>query len=305
MGSIAQPLKDRLPLNRKEVYFTATVLPGIICAEDFAHFEHFLKLLRVPESTIQAAASPIANIQFFTEYCLVEAIHGDETKDRFKKQGGDPPSSRERPDLVILVDGLEPLLIVIEAKLYDGTLEADLMKEMDRQKKNVLDYLRGCWPRLRTIHAALLPEAMKSEFGGREMLGESEESLPSHRRVIITWEQIRDAYAGISGTAYFSEMLRIAIEEYDNLKGDQLTFGKYKDNDLSGSEILNRYEQHDLPYRMMGRKGGVHGSKLTEDIATGRWANQSYELKESSEVRPNWFPISDFVNRVQTYRHKD
>ena len=144
---------------------------------------------------------------------------------------------------MILVNGPEPLLIVIEAKLYDGTLEADLMKEMDRQKKNVLDYLCGCWPDLRTIHAALVPEAMKSEFGGREMLGELEESLPSYRRVIITWEQIRDAYAGISSTAYFSEMLRIAIEEYDNLKGDKLTFGKYKDGSLSGSEILNRYEQ--------------------------------------------------------------
>jgi hypothetical protein len=64
-------------------------------------------------------------------------------------------------------------------------------------------------------------------------------------------------------------------------------------------------EQHDLLFRMMGRQGGIHGSKLTEDIATGRRANRPYEIKESSDIRPNWFPISDFVNRVQTSRHKD
>jgi len=34
----------RLPLNRKEVYFTATVLPAIICADGFEHFHLFLKL---------------------------------------------------------------------------------------------------------------------------------------------------------------------------------------------------------------------------------------------------------------------
>jgi len=148
--------------------------------------------------------------------------------------------------------------------------------------------------------AALLPNAMKDEFGGRVVLGELGEELPSYRREMITWEKIRDAYADIPSAAYFAEILRIAIEEYDDLKGDQLTFGKYADDRLSGSEILKRHEQGDLTFRMMGRKQGILGSKLSNDIATGEWTNHRYEVRRSSDDRPNWFPISDFVNRVQT-----
>jgi hypothetical protein len=296
MGSIAQMLQARLPLNRKEVYFTATVLPGIICTEGFAHFNLFLKLLGAPESAIQAAYSPTVNVQFFTEYCLAESIHGERTTSRFPN----PPLSRERPDLMILIDGSEPLLIVIEAKLYDGTRKIDLIAEMDQQKKHVVGYLRGRWPELRTIHAALLPKAMKDEFSGPVGLGGLEEDLPSYKREMITWEKIRDAYAHVPSTAYFGEILRIAIEEYDDLKGERLAFGKYKDDSLLGSEILKRHEQGDLTFCMMGRRDGLSGSKLNSDIATGQWTNQRYEVKKSSEDRPNWFPISAFVNRVKT-----
>jgi hypothetical protein len=98
---------------------------------------------------------------------------------------------------MILIDGSEPLLIVIEAKLYDGTREIDLMKEMDQQKTHVLDYLRGRWPELRTIHAALLPKAMKDDFRGLGVLRVLEGALPSYRREMITWEEIRDAYVNI------------------------------------------------------------------------------------------------------------
>jgi hypothetical protein len=45
MGTIRELLEKRLPLNRKEVYFTATVLPAIICADGFCRFDRFLKLL--------------------------------------------------------------------------------------------------------------------------------------------------------------------------------------------------------------------------------------------------------------------
>ncbi len=298
MSSIAQMLHTRLPLNRKEVYFTATVLPGIICAAGFAHFNLFLKLLGAPESAIQAAYSPTENVQFFTEYCLAESIYGERTTSRFP----DPPLSRERPDLMILIDGSEPLLIVIEAKLYDGTRQIDLIAEMDQQKKHILDYLRGRWPELSTIHAALLPRAMRDEFGGRLGPGGLEEDLPSYKREMITWEEIRDAYADVPSTAYFIEILRIAIKEYDDLKGDRLAFGKYADDRLSGSEILKRQEQGDLTFRMMGRKEGLHGPKLSNDIATGEWVNHRYEVRKSSDDRPNWFPISEFVKRVQTFQ---
>ncbi len=117
------------------------------------------------------------------------------------------------------------MLIAVEAKLYDGTREIDLKDEMDRQKSNVLDYLRDRWPNLRTIHAALLPKGMKDGFTG--MLG-----YP-----VVTWEEIRDAYAGIRGASYFLEMLQIAIEEYEHLKGSVCYLGKMRTVISQGTKL--------------------------------------------------------------------
>jgi hypothetical protein len=293
MGSMRDLLKKRLPLNRKEVYFTATVLPAIICANDFAHFDRFLKLLGAPESDIQDARSTSTNVQFFTEYCLADAIHGDETKSRFPHA----PTSHERPDLMILIDGSEPLLIAVEAKLYDGTREADLNDEMNRQKKNVLDYLGTCWPGLRTIHAALLPKPMKDGFTGQTLLEHAEPSA-SYARRIITWEEIQDKYADVSGVSYFLEMLRIAIKKYPDLLGGSVDGNE--DARLPGSEIVRRYEQGDSEFQTMGRNRGIDGPELGGDIATGAWSNQVYQVRKSAEVpNRNWFRIGDFVVRVR------
>src|SRR5271169_2774544 len=75
---LSQLLDTHLPLNRKEVFFTATVLPAIICADNFKHFDRFLKLLGLRDIPIDVSVEQ-ANIQFFTEYCLAESIYGDLT----------------------------------------------------------------------------------------------------------------------------------------------------------------------------------------------------------------------------------
>ncbi len=49
-----QPLADRLPLNRKERYYTGTVLPMIVCCDEFAHFGRFLRLCGVPDGAVVA-----------------------------------------------------------------------------------------------------------------------------------------------------------------------------------------------------------------------------------------------------------
>lgn len=151
-------LDTRLPLNRKEAFFTATVLPAILCADSFKHFDRFLNLLDVRDIPIDSGVEQ-ANIQFFTEYCLAESIYGDVPK------FPDAPRERVRPDMMIFIEGPEPLLIAIEAKLYASTQASDLNMEMENQEKHVLSYLRKRWPGLRTVHAALLPEAMKRKLG--------------------------------------------------------------------------------------------------------------------------------------------
>jgi hypothetical protein len=270
----------RLPLNRKEAFFTATVLPAIICADSFKHFDRFLNLLGLRHVPIDVSVKE-ANIQFFTEYCLVEAIYDEMTVRRFQPP---PPLSRERPDVMILIQGSEPLLIVIEAKLYASTQASALKAEMERQEKHVLSYLRKHWSGLHTIHAALLPEEMKQEFGDHG---------PT---LMVTWEDILREYEDVESARYFHEILRIGLHDYKTLKGRMLSFRMHADGTLTGAEILRGHQNGTLEFQAMGRQGGIDGDPLKDDITKNRWQKHQYEVRRSSAVlATNWFPVSDFV----------
>lgn len=66
-----------LPLNRKERYYTGTVLPMLIASDRFAHLHHFLTLCELDVKPFgREAVSGAPGIQFFTEYNLVESIFG-------------------------------------------------------------------------------------------------------------------------------------------------------------------------------------------------------------------------------------
>lgn len=70
---------SRLPINRKERYYTGTVLPGIICHDNLKHLLRFLKLLGIKDLKLDADDLS-ANVQFFTEYGLAESIFSEETR---------------------------------------------------------------------------------------------------------------------------------------------------------------------------------------------------------------------------------
>ena len=162
----------RLPLNRKERYYTGTDFPAIVCTEDFKHFGRFLKLLnqelkrQSPPSQIDLEAVSFevsgsgVNIQFFTEYSLAESIFTKEAKARFPE----PPETNETPDIMILINAPAPLLIAIEAKMYSAVSESYLRDEMGHQTSAILEPLKKVWPGLRVVHAALLPQPMKKQF---------------------------------------------------------------------------------------------------------------------------------------------
>jgi hypothetical protein len=279
---LSQLLDTRLPLNRKEAFFTATVLPAIICADSFKHFDRFLNLLGLGDVPIDISKDK-ANIQFFTEYCLAESICGDFTEARFLN----PPHEKVRPDVMILIEGSGPLLIAVEAKLYSSARASDLKREMEKQENHVLSYLEGCWPGLHKIHAALLPEAMKKEFGDQG---------PA---LIVTWEDILRKYEDVESARYFREILEIALHDYDILKSPEISFGTHADGKLTGADILRRHQIGDSEFQAMGRRGGIDGGPLKDDIADNRWQEHEYEVRRSSAVLPtNWFLISDFVALV-------
>jgi hypothetical protein len=86
------------------------------------------------------------NIQFFTEYSLVESIYGKTTTARFP----DPPKSKDTPDILILVQGEQTQLFALEAKMYDRPSPAALADQMRAQRVQ-LDYLQ-CKLALDTVY---------------------------------------------------------------------------------------------------------------------------------------------------------
>jgi hypothetical protein len=61
-----------LPLNRKERYYTGTVLPMLVATDDFAHLGRLTELAGL--GPVQVDARPAsATVQLFTEYGYLES----------------------------------------------------------------------------------------------------------------------------------------------------------------------------------------------------------------------------------------
>ena len=268
-------LDSLLPMNRKERYFTGTVIPMIICDRNLQHLGIFTKLCGCQIDPVDPR-----EVQFFTEYNLKEAIFGSSRK-RFSGS----PKAGDTPDVLIMV-GRE--LIAVEAKVYDSVTTRRLQKQMDVQREVVLDYLKRELGLDRIHHIAVLPAKLAAEIGAR--------GFPYP---IVTLEAIHSAYVGVLGPTYFTEVLRIALQRFDDLRGKGKSFGANADGKITGQEIVDRYTEGSLEFVTMGRKKGLEGDLLNQDIDSGRWRTQEYEVRCDAEpVNPNWFRIEDFTRRI-------
>lgn len=274
-----QALLDRgLPLNRKETFFTATILPMIVCRERFSHFSRFVSL--IPGApTVDFDGSPTStNIEFFTEYSFVESVR-ELSRSRFV----DIPVSKQKPDVVALVTGTQPFLLAVEAKMYNATTKASLAKQMTEQRPMLECIAQGLGIES-VVHVALLPEKLRSR-------------IEPFAFPIITWEQICDEFEPVVGDDYFIAMLRSALNSYDELAAVPTQFGLNCEQYVSGQEIYDAFKSGDIAWTMMGRKwGGIRGKPLKDDIATGDWRDWPYEVhSRKAPSTGNWFPIADWV----------
>lgn len=135
-GGFVQATHQRLPLNRKERYFTGTVLPGLIGDNGFAHMHRFLALCGIDVELQEPDSNPLdasQDIEFFTEYGFAESVHTSKDKARF----ADRPYERDTPDVVIVGPDW---LLAVEAKVYHRptreALEAQLTKQLSTAAEN-------------------------------------------------------------------------------------------------------------------------------------------------------------------------
>src|SRR6266511_3351664 len=126
--SLASLVAAGLPLNRKERFYTGTVFPAIVCAEGFAYFGRLANVIPGCPAFQVDARPRSANVQVFTEYGLWESIFGEAARKRFTV----PPTARDTPDILVYLAVDPPVLIALEAKMYDRPTREALQEQMGR-----------------------------------------------------------------------------------------------------------------------------------------------------------------------------
>jgi hypothetical protein len=268
----------------------------IVCKDNFKHFGVFASLVKGLEPRTISPEASSCNMQFFTEYSLVESIFDSDTKRRLQEN----PTRKDTPDIMILLTAEPMTLIAIEAKMYDNPTDLALVEQMKAQRE-ILDYLKGKLEIERVFHCALLPAKLAEAVGS---LGKDVDT--------ITWEKVLEAYQGLRDYEgdYFLETLRLALEKYDRLVSRAGRYGQNNKKKMTGQEISDGYNsgfegQSYVPL-VMGRNGGLDGDVLKNDIKFDGWKRHKYETNpEAKPPNDNWFPIKKLVDRVKEQRGRE
>ncbi len=280
--TLGRLLDETLPLNRKEKFFTGTVLPALVGADDLAHLGRLGDLVGASELDVRVERDD-CTVVFFTEYGIAESAVG-QAKERFAGL----PTSKDTPDVVILVTRPRPVLIAIEAKMYSRPGGTALLKQLDAQAtllaplcERLAEWL--CVPHVELKHVALLPKAQADK-------------LPTFPYSIITWEQLRAAFG--DAPHYWLAMLDEALDRYEDLVGKPIA---YDEGSMTGSDIRDHFLAGDITFQAMGRGGGgLAGDRLKGDIHEGTWRETSYQVAAQQPLnKHNWFAIADFIERLR------
>jgi len=175
-----------------------------VCADGFAHFGRLAKVIPGCPPRHVDARPDCANLQVFTEYGLQESIFGAAARQRFTV----PPKAKDTPDILIFVAARAPVLIALEAKMYDLPTRQALEEQMRRQREVVVDYLALALrvPAARVVHTCLLPEQLLQD-AGYDVL-----SYP-----VVTWQALLAEFSKSRGEDYWLAVLRLALDSYPDL----------------------------------------------------------------------------------------
>ncbi len=264
----------QLPLNRKERYYTGTVLPMLMASDGFANLDRFLKLCGL-EVAVDPGLGGLQDFQFFTEYGFAESVFTPQDRERWPEL-----VEADTPDVVI---GGPDWLVAVEAKMFHSPTAADLDTQMRRQAAVIEMWIaRLGLHRDRVAHVLLLPEALARSANG-------------HGWPIVLWEDVLDAYRTV-GPRYWANVLSEALLRYDELVTRPLGFGRNAVAKMSGADIVDAHATGELDFDHVGRGGGLRGARFQEDVVSGRWRTFVYEVRQGSlPGNKNWFTVGEFI----------
>jgi hypothetical protein len=281
MATLDELLDSTLPLNRKERYYTGTVLPALLCADSMRYLDRRGRPDMLDLGPLDVRDDPDdCTVLFFTEYSLIESAIGP-IGTRFP---GMAALAKDTPDVVVLVTQPEPVLIALEAKMYDRSSKPDLVKQLAVQRAQ-LDQLRThlaehlSVKEVRLAHWALLPAKVASAM--------SDLGTP-----VLTWEPVLNAYADVD-QRYFHAVLATALARYDTLVSK---WAGYQDGELGGAKLVTRVLAGDNTWPHMGAARGLNGERVKAAIAEGSWATQKFQCRHQAlPGNKNWFTVNAFI----------
>lgn len=286
--------QEWLPFNRKEQFFTGTVLPMILASNDFRNLRQFLTMCDVHVDAGDEVFSS-QSMQFFTEYAFQESLIRKADRRRFDAVKVD----RDTPDLVIVVDRW---IVVIEAKMFHRPSMLSISDQMKDQAKliNIWKTAAGLAD-FEVRHLALLPAGLLEGIAPTTVTIEYK-----------TWEEIAKAFKG-SAPAFWMDQLEHALHYWSKLAPKKAS-GANKQGRRTGLEIhagdvfvregdpIYEVDGPGVRFNFMGCNGGLGGKVMRKHLEGKDWEDVSFEVRVDPVAVPhkNWFEIDAFLEVLAT-----
>lgn len=269
----AEPKQHWLPVNRKERYYTGTVLPMLCASDGFAHLHRLLELCGLEGVEVRSGLDGDQELVFYTEYGFAESVFTDEDKAKWPEL-----HDADTPDVVIAGDDW---LLAIEAKMFHNPSHASLERQMSRQRV-LVDYWADTLSLQpdRVAHVLLLPAALAHETAPKSP--------------VVTWEQLRDEFRSVA-PRYWVRELDKALGSYSTLRSRAATAND--EARLTGEEIVAGFASGDFEFGYVGRVGGAAGKAFAADVQDGGWRSRVYQVRQTAPEGRNahWMSIEDFL----------
>lgn len=269
-------LKSELPINRKERFYTGTVLPSLLFHNGLSNLYRFLREIPgFPDEVNEQNTKD--DFLFYTEYNLKESGG--------KKSVGTEifTATRDTPDVIIQI--LKPLtvFVIIEAKMFVKLTQNHFSRQMRAQKEAVIDILKQSYQGSRVFHVALVPSQLG--FAG----------TPDYE--VLNWQFFIDNKELNVYDNYFFPYLKFALENYDGLVSEKYGKALTVRDELRGTEIYQDGKTRKTLW--VGRNGGR--SAIKEDVRKHVWQNKLYGTnteKPKDGREGNWLSSAEFAEIV-------
>jgi len=266
-------LASALPINRKERFYTGTVLPALLFHNGLSNLRVFLGA--IPEFPKEAAEAVTADsFLFYTEYNLKESAGSRSVGAEISTE------TRDTPDVIIHI--LEPLTIfvIVEAKMFQKLTQNVLNAQMRAQREAVMCKLQEKYEADRTFHVALLPRK----------LGFTDTA----DYTVLNWEFFIDnQQLDVQGN-YFYPYLKFALARYEHLVSVAPVIEK-----VPGSVIYN--DGNPEKRLWVGRRGGR--TAIEGDVTTDGWRGKLYAINAGGPPTGgragNWLTSEEFARMVE------